>query len=381
MKTYLYLLLIVGISSSPVATAAGDAALPPKLDAFADGVNHYKNGSDRDGYPRYLPEQVDEIATNLLRYQRSNGGWPSNRDPLRILTSTEIAEVEAERDKLDSTLDNRSTYPEIEYLADAFARSQNTAYRDAALRGIVYLLEAQHPCGGWPHSYPDANNYRPHVTFMDDVTVGSLGTMRKLADGGPPFDFLPEALRAQCRESAARGEAALLNLQVVVAGQPTVWAGQYDEMTLLPTSARSFELPSLVSAESVNAVRYLMQIDPPKPEHIRAIRGAIAWYQRSVVRGIRIDRVPIDPVRFPAHTAKLDVVAVEDPAAPSIWARFYEIDTNRPFMANRDGVKVYTLAEVQLERRTGYSWYTNAPTALLEKEYPAWCARWAALLD
>jgi len=208
-----------------------------------------------------------------------------------------------------------------------------------------------------------------------------LTTMRKLAEGKPPFDFLSVELRARCVAAAARGEAALLRLQVVVNGQPTVWAGQYHCKTLEPTNGRSFELPSLVSAESVNAVRYLMAIEPPKPEHIRAIQGAIAWYERSAIHGLRVDRVPIDPVRFQAHTAKFDTVAVEDPAAPPLWARFYEIDTNRPFMANRDGVKVYALADVALERRAGYGWYTGAPTDLLATEYPAWRDRWAALLD
>ena len=70
-----------------------------------------------------------------------------------------------------------------------------------------------------------------------------------------------------------------------------------------------------------------------------------------------------------------DVRVVRDPEASPVWARFYEVDTNRPFFCNRDGIKVYTLAEVTLERRTGYSWYGDAPAKLLESDYPKWRKR------
>jgi hypothetical protein len=46
-------------------------------------------------------------------------------------------------------------------------------------------------------------------------------------------------------------------------------------------------------------------------------------------------------------------VLARAPDASPLWARFYELDTTRPFMANRDGKKVYSLAEVERERRNG----------------------------
>ncbi len=48
------------------------------------------------------------------------------------------------------------------------------------------------------------------------------------------------------------------------------------------------------------------------------------------------------------------------PGGPPIWARFYEIETNRPFFCDRDGVKKYDVSEIGSERRNGYSWYTSA---------------------
>ena len=62
-------------------------------------------------------------------------------------------------------------------------------------------------------------------------------------------------------------------------------------------------------------------------------------------------------------------------AAPPIWARFYEIGTNRPIFSDRDSVIKYSLGEVGLERRTGYQWLKYWPKNLIEKEYPAWKAK------
>jgi PelA/Pel-15E family pectate lyase len=68
-------------------------------------------------------------------------------------------------------------------------------------------------------------------------------------------------------------------------------------------------------------------------------------------------------------------VVVQDPAAPPLWARFYEIGTNRPIFSGRDGVVRYSLAEIELERRVNYSWLGPYAADLLAKDYPAWKAR------
>ena len=86
---------------------------------------------------------------------------------------------------------------------------------------------------------------------------------------------------------------------------------------------------------------------------------------------------PAEPIRYANHTSRDDVVMIEASDAPPIWARFYEPDTNRPFMANRDGKKVFRLADVERERRTGYSWYGHYAMRLLEHDYPLWRNKWA----
>jgi PelA/Pel-15E family pectate lyase len=359
----------------PAAAAAGYQAIP--LDGFADSIKHWQDrtGDRNTTTTHYRPEQIIEITENLLLYQRSNGGWPPNKDPLRILNEAERAQELAARNERDTSFDNRNTYPQIDYLASVYQQTRDDRHRDAALRGIEFILASQYPNGGWAHSPPGTGDYRAHITFMDEVMPGVLSLLRRIATDQNLYGFIDKKLRRRVHKALRMGDSLVLKLQIMVDGQPTVWAGQYDRNTLQPVAARSYELPGLVSWESVAVVRYLMSIEKPDRKIIQAIEAAIAWFEHSKIHGIRIEKIPTEPVKFDYYSSNYDVKVIGDKTAPPIWARFYEIETNRPFMANRDGSKVYTLAEVERERRTGYSWYNYYPAELLEKDYPAWHVR------
>jgi len=60
------------------------------------------------------------------------------------------------------------------------------------------------------------------------------------------------------------------------------------------------------------------------------------------------------------------------PAAPPLWARFYELGTNRPLYMDRDSQPVYDFSQIDYERRSGYNYHTDAPAALINRYYPAW---------
>ena len=51
---------------------------------------------------------------------------------------------------------------------------------------------------------------------------------------------------------------------------------------------------------------------------------------------------------------------MHDASAQPLWARFYEIETNRPIFSGRDGVIKYDVAEIEAERRNGYAWYVTS---------------------
>jgi len=121
----------------------------------------------------------------------------------------------------------------------------------------------------------------------------------------------------------------------------------------------------------VGIVRFLMGIDQPAPEIIEAIEAAVAWFDEAKLEGIRLIRK--EDSTLPQGR---DRVVVQDASAPPIWARFYEIGTNKPIFCSRDGIPRATLAEISHERRNGYSWLGYSPANLLTKDYPAWRKKW-----
>ena len=114
-------------------------------------------------------------------------------------------------------------------------------------------------------------------------------------------------------------------------------------------------------------VRVLMSIQHPSPEVIAAVEGAVAWFKAAQLNGIRALELP--DAESPTGT---NVVVEMDSTAPPLWARFYEIGTNRPIYADRDGLIRYNIADIGYERRNGYRWLGNWPQKLLDKDYPAW---------
>ena len=69
-----------------------------------------------------------------------------------------------------------------------------------------------------------------------------------------------------------------------------------------------------------------------------------------------------------------DRVLVQD-ASSTIWARFYDIDTNEPFFSGRDSQKKKYVKDIEYERRNGYAWYGTWPAQLLAKKYPNWVSK------
>jgi pectinesterase len=187
-----------------------------------------------------------------------------------------------------------------------------------------------------------------------------MNMLKSIAAGDKPFAFLTDkTLRRRCQTAFDKGVDCILKTQYRQNGILTVWCAQYDENTLLPAKARAYELPSLSGSESVGIVRLLMNIKNPSKQVQDAIKAALAWFEKNSITGIKIET-------YTNADGKRDRRAVNDPTAPPLWARFYELDTNRPFFCDRDGIPKYSLAEIGYERRNGYSWYTNAPSVLLK---------------
>jgi PelA/Pel-15E family pectate lyase len=203
-----------------------------------------------------------------------------------------------------------------------------------------------------------------------------LRMLSAIAESRPEYAFLTDSERQRARRAVEKGIECILKTQVIVNSKLTVWCAQHDEQTLAPAKARSYELPSLSGSESVGIVRFLMQIEQPSPEVIRAVQAAVAWFNEAKINGIRLERKP-----QPGSPKGYDLTVVPDASAGPQWARFYEILTNRPMFSGRDGIVKWQMSEIEYERRNGYRWYVDSPRKLLEEDYPKWRAKNSQLLS
>ena len=342
---------------------------PLDLSLFSDSIHHWhmKDGRGRDD-ARYHPAQIVQIAENLLLFQNRDGGWPANLDWLSQLTYEEIYAMRGSPLQR-STFDNRNTYPQIDYLARVFSVTGLERYRQAAERGLDYVVQEQRPTGGWCGKDVDA------ITYNDDVMVGIMNLLLTIQEEAPQFEWLDRERHASLQRALEKAVDVTLKCQIRVGGRRTAWCQQHDHETFEPVKARTYELPSITAQESVGVVRFLMRLPTPSEDVRDAIESAVTWFETAKIEGIRVKTISIEPVRFKQHTAKIDRIVIPDEQAPPVWARFYEVETNRPFFCNRDGIVVYRLSDVHLERRSGYAWYGGWPTRLLSETYPAWKKR------
>lgn len=318
----------------------------------------------------YAGPEATRIADNVRLYQRRTGGWPKNIDMARPLGEEDRARVAADKAQTDSTLDNGATWTELRYLATVVEATREERFKASFLEGLDFLFGAQYANGGWPQFYPLLDDYTRRITFNDLAMIGAMTLLGDVAEGRPPFRFVDTVRRERAAEAVARGLRVVLATQIRVRGRPTGWCAQYDEETLEPRGARTYEHPSIDSRETAAILRYLMRIPDPGPAIVAAVEGAEAWLRDARLSGLRLEKRA-----DPSAPRGYDVVVVEDPSAPPLWARFYEIGTNQPIFSGRDGVVKRRLSEIEHERRTGYGWLGTWPKDVLETEYREWKKR------
>ncbi|MBW4888434.1 pectate lyase [Mucilaginibacter sp. HMF5004] len=350
---------------------------------FADNAGHWYSISDKHnminalpGRPKYKPTEITNIADNILLFQKANGGWPKNYDVFAILNDAQKDSVAAAKNTLNTTYDNGSTYTQIAALAGVYTVTQVEKYKDAALKGFDYILASQYKNGGFPQYYPLENNYSKYITYNDGNFEGIMRLLKDVADNKPQYTFVDTKRRATLTEAYNKGLDCILKTQIKDDGKLTAWCQQHDEVTLQPAWARKFEPPSICNGESANLVTFLMTIDHPSKELVAAIQGAVSWFEASKIYNTRVKTIPAERMQTPFRVSTADRIVVEEQGAPPIWTRYYELKTHKPLFCNRDSKVVYSLAEVDRERRDGYAWYTYNPQKVLDT-YPAWQKKWA----
>jgi PelA/Pel-15E family pectate lyase len=361
-----------------------------------------KQGSSAQSIPvdramaYYKGDEARHIAAVVLSFQTPAGGWSKNLDMRaserlrgQSFATANLAPVESGAGDFDEpanrnwhyvgTLDNDATNTELHFLAAmsaAWPGPEGDRYRQSALRGFAYLLHAQYPNGGWPQVWPLEGGYHDAITFNDDAVTESAEVLRLVAQGKlavvsmddaaqakvEDYSFVPAELRAKADAAVTNALQCILATQIRVNGVPTVWSQQNDPLTLAAVSARNFEPAALSSGESASVMEYLMALPNPSPEVVRAVDAADAWFEAHKMMGYTWSggRATLGGRKLTAS-----------PGAGPLWARYYSIATGMPVFGDRDKTLHDDVMELSLERRNGYGWYGNAPSAALAT-YAAW---------
>lgn len=282
----------------------------------------------------YGTDEALEIADAIVGYQLSDGGWRKAWDDPTVTGSW-----------AKSTVDNDGTTSEIYILARVYNAAGGNKYKKACLKGIDLLLKEQYVNGGWPQVFDDPGTYHAHITYNDYAMVHILALLKSVADKSGDFGFIDSARAEKAAKAVENGVKCILDTQIEVNGVKTAWCQQYDETTLKPAEGRAYELVSISAAESVGIIDFLKSLPERTDEIKESVNSAISW----------LDSVKLSGIKF--VTQGDDKVVIEDETAEPIWARFYEIGTNKPIFVDRDGILRYDVSEISKERRTGYAWY------------------------
>ncbi|MBR4846447.1 MAG: pectate lyase, partial [Bacteroidaceae bacterium] len=328
----------------------------------------------------YKSREARTVADSVLAYQFPSGGWAKNQSWHQKPDAKVWAERMLIRNQMKSesgvgaTIDNMSTTLEMLFLAKMYKATNRKIYREAFMRGFEYLLDAQYDNGGWPQYYPlkkshkNAPDYSVHITYNDNAMSNVIKLMRDVAEGDKaPYDALKlsESDKTRAKEAYDKAIQCIVNTQIRKNGRPTVWCQQHHYETLQPVQARAYEFPSFTAeGETADLVKLLMGVKDPSPAVMNAVECAVEWLRNHAIQGFRHEY-------FKDAEGNWDRRLVPDANAPLLWARNYDLETEKPYYGDRDGKKHDDYAEISRERRMGYSWLGTDVQSVLDM-YPAW---------
>jgi PelA/Pel-15E family pectate lyase len=327
----------------------------------------------------YREAEAKRIADIVVSFQTPAGGWSKNMDftqhvrapgegfaPNNNSRYLGDSDYDAPHDtnwNYVGTFDNNATTTQLRYLAkviSAVGSKTGAVYRASFLRGLDYIFAAQYPNGGWPQVWPLQGGYHDAITFNDNAVINVLNLLSDVAAGTNDYAFVPRRTRALAAASVKRGIECILATQIVEDGRRTVWCQQHDPLTLEPESARNYEMPSQCASESDDIMIFLMRVPHPDRRVVDAVHAAAAWFEKTKINDVAWRREGDNGRRL-----------VSEPGSGPLWARYYQIGTDRPIFGDRDKTIHDDVNEISLERRNGYSWYNVGPAQALE-QYAQW---------
>jgi pectinesterase len=344
-----------------------------------DSWSNVVNGKSSDQTTAWWSSaEAIRIVENVLLYQKDCGGFGKNINMQLVLTDAQKATLIADKPKnTDCCIDNGALTYEILYLSKVYKAVSNdtlkTRIKNAFTKAILYLQKAQYANGGWPQFYPYRGGYSNHITYNDNAMINVMEILRRIYKKDTYYSItLSDSICNVAKTAFNNGVTCILKTQYIANNRYVSWCAQHHYQTLQPVMARSYELASMSGGETSNIIKLLMSLDVQTKEIKRAIYTSVAWYDRSRIKGQRVES-------FTNTDGLSDLRVVSDAAASDMWARFYTLADNRPFFCDRDGIVKYSLAEIGYERRNGYSWY-NTNGAAVMTSYATWLPKWGSTI-
>lgn len=285
------------------------------------------------------------IAANIIHFQNPDGGWGKHGDYTIDYSKTEIKSIYETPSKLyytrvSSDFDNKCTWGHILYLVQVYNVFPSKDMGKSIEKGIRYIVDSQHENGSWENK-----NHR-HITYNDRVIPGVLGLLLDIIiNDNNDYTFLQKISKElNLGKVYRKGIDCILKTQIIRAnGKPGIWAQQHDHNSLKPVWGRSYEMPAYATSESVKVIELLQR-------HQK-------YFTPATLSELAVSAATEFAVDF------LRTLRLPDGS----WARFYDLKTEKPIFANRDGTIVHGIEEVDPERRYGYSWFNNAAEDIIRQ--------------
>jgi PelA/Pel-15E family pectate lyase len=99
-----------------------------------------------------------------------------------------------------------------------------------------------------------------------------------------------------------------------------------------------------------------MELPKPDSNIVAAVRGAVAWFEKTQIRDMSFRKVGNEGRTL-----------VASPGSGPLWARYYEIGSDKPIFGDRDKTIHDAVDEISRKRRDGYAWFTDNPSEVLQR--------------
>lgn len=262
---------------------------------------------------KYYFDAARDVARALVWGQRRIGGWDHRVDVAHLKPEAKAPVRKEGR----CTFDDNITQGALKFLIDADSAIDDHWLTDGIELGLEFMQKSQFANGAWPQWYPLRGGYHDYYTFNDNAINDCIDVMLKAHRVYGRQEYLA---------CARRGGDFILASQL--AEPQAGWAQQYGR-DMKPAWARSFEPPGVCSLSTARNIRTLVQLYlyTKDEKYLAAIPAAIEWLEDSKI-------------------------------GPNLWARVYEVGTNRPVYGDReDGNKVhYDYDKISTKERTSYAW-------------------------